>query len=124
MALCNRLMKHWTIDGKDSDHRTNPGKNARLWTKKKMVERRKAGLHVSTIQKRLKTRRIFRNLERFVGGDSKGDYRYHVPMIPPEPEGSYPGGQSTVSVKVLGFKQDGDGELIPVESIHQPYAST
>ncbi|GJW51801.1 hypothetical protein Tco_0093152 [Tanacetum coccineum] len=48
--------------------RTNPGMNARFWTKKD-VDRSKDFMFA--IQKRLKTRRIFRNLESFVGGRSR-----------------------------------------------------
>ncbi|GJS56440.1 hypothetical protein Tco_0629802 [Tanacetum coccineum] len=72
-------------------NRTNPGMNTRFWTKKD-VDRSKD--FIFAIQKRLKTRRIFRNLESFVGGRIReGDYRdgmvqSNVPMIPPEPEGS------------------------------------
>ncbi|GKB54052.1 hypothetical protein Tco_0904805, partial [Tanacetum coccineum] len=46
-------------------NRTNPGMNTRFWTKKD-VDRSKDFMFA--IQKRLKTRRIFRNLESFVGG--------------------------------------------------------
>nr|GEV38149.1 RNA-directed DNA polymerase, eukaryota, reverse transcriptase zinc-binding domain protein [Tanacetum cinerariifolium] len=46
-------------------NRMNPGLNTRFWTRKD-VDRSKAFMF--TIQKRLKTRRIFRNLESFVGG--------------------------------------------------------
>ncbi|GKA04323.1 hypothetical protein Tco_0677104 [Tanacetum coccineum] len=54
-------------------NRTNPGMNARFWTKKD-VDRSK--VFMFAIQKRLKTRRIFRNLESFVGGRIReGDYR-------------------------------------------------
>nr|GFA21696.1 hypothetical protein [Tanacetum cinerariifolium] len=54
-------------------NRMNPGLNTRFWTKKD-VDRSKAFMFA--IQKRLKTRRIFRNLESFVGGRVKdGDYR-------------------------------------------------
>ncbi|GJZ73196.1 hypothetical protein Tco_0637342 [Tanacetum coccineum] len=45
-------------------NRTNPGMNTRFWTKKD-VDRSKDFMFA--IQKRLKTRRIFRNLESFVG---------------------------------------------------------
>ncbi|GKB93923.1 retrovirus-related pol polyprotein from transposon TNT 1-94 [Tanacetum coccineum] len=52
---------------------TNPGMHARFWTKKD-VDRSKDFMFA--IQKRLKTRRIFRNLESFVGGRIReGDYR-------------------------------------------------
>ncbi|GKA29893.1 hypothetical protein Tco_0716138 [Tanacetum coccineum] len=54
-------------------NKTNPGMNARFWTKKD-VDRSKDFMFA--IQKRLKTRRIFRNLESFVGGRIReGDYR-------------------------------------------------
>nr|GEV10886.1 retrovirus-related Pol polyprotein from transposon TNT 1-94 [Tanacetum cinerariifolium] len=54
-------------------NRKNPGLNTRFWTKKD-VDRSKAFMFA--IQKRLKTRRIFRNLESFVGGRVRdGDYR-------------------------------------------------
>nr|GEW75926.1 hypothetical protein [Tanacetum cinerariifolium] len=46
-------------------NRMNPGLNIRFWTKKD-VDRSKEFMFA--IQKRLKTRRIFRNLESFVGG--------------------------------------------------------
>ncbi|GJX30890.1 hypothetical protein Tco_0240745 [Tanacetum coccineum] len=56
-------------------NRTNPGMNTRFWTKKD-VDRSKDFMFA--IQKRLKTRRIFRNLESFVGGRIReGDYRTH-----------------------------------------------
>nr|GEX51818.1 retrovirus-related Pol polyprotein from transposon TNT 1-94 [Tanacetum cinerariifolium] len=54
-------------------NRMNLGLNTRLWTRKD-VDRSKAFMFA--IQKRLKTRRIFRNLESFVGGRVRdGDYR-------------------------------------------------
>ncbi|GJZ30324.1 hypothetical protein Tco_0575371 [Tanacetum coccineum] len=54
-------------------NRMNPGLNTRFWTRKD-VERSKEFMFA--IQKRLKTRRIFRNLESFVGGRVReGDYR-------------------------------------------------
>ncbi|GKE74035.1 hypothetical protein Tco_1536076, partial [Tanacetum coccineum] len=54
-------------------NRMNPGLNTRFWTRKD-VERRKEFMFA--IQKRLKTKRIFRNLESFVGGRIReGDYR-------------------------------------------------
>ncbi|GJW46246.1 hypothetical protein Tco_0077892, partial [Tanacetum coccineum] len=46
-------------------NRTNPGMNTRFWTKKDVVRSKE---FMFDIQKRLKTRRIFRNLESFVGG--------------------------------------------------------
>ncbi|GJV88648.1 hypothetical protein Tco_1532586 [Tanacetum coccineum] len=54
-------------------NRTNTGMNTRFWTKKD-VDRSKDFMFA--IQKRLKTRRIFRNLESFMGGRIReGDYR-------------------------------------------------
>nr|GEV49033.1 retrovirus-related Pol polyprotein from transposon TNT 1-94 [Tanacetum cinerariifolium] len=54
-------------------NRMNPGLNTRLWTRKD-VDRRKEFMFA--IQKRLKTRRIFRNLESFVNGRVRdGEYR-------------------------------------------------
>ncbi|GJW70934.1 hypothetical protein Tco_0127851 [Tanacetum coccineum] len=54
-------------------NRMNPGLNTRFWTKKD-VDRSKEFMFA--IEKRLKTRRIFRNLESFVGGRIReGDYR-------------------------------------------------
>nr|GEV02004.1 hypothetical protein [Tanacetum cinerariifolium] len=54
-------------------NRMNPGLNTRFWTKKD-VDRSRAFMFA--IQKHLKTRRIFRNLESFVGGCLReGDYR-------------------------------------------------
>nr|GEV43232.1 hypothetical protein [Tanacetum cinerariifolium] len=54
-------------------NRMNPGLNTRFWTRKDM-DRCKAFMFA--IQRRLRTRRIFRSLESFVGGRvRKGDYR-------------------------------------------------
>ncbi|GJW39016.1 hypothetical protein Tco_0064861 [Tanacetum coccineum] len=54
-------------------NKRNPGLDTRFWTKKD-VDRSKEFMFA--IQKRLKTRRIFRNLESFVGGRIReGDYR-------------------------------------------------
>nr|GEW14948.1 hypothetical protein [Tanacetum cinerariifolium] len=54
-------------------HRINPGLNMRFWTRKD-VDRSKA--FMLAIPKRLKTRRIFCNLESYVGGCVReGDYR-------------------------------------------------
>nr|GEU84457.1 histone deacetylase 14 [Tanacetum cinerariifolium] len=54
-------------------NRMNPGLNTRFWTRKD-VDRSKEFMFA--IQKRLKTRRIFRNLESFVGGRVRDrDYR-------------------------------------------------
>nr|GEV39441.1 hypothetical protein [Tanacetum cinerariifolium] len=54
-------------------NRMNPGLNTRFWTRKD-VDRSKEFMF--SIQKRLETRRIFRNLESFVGGRVRdGDYR-------------------------------------------------
>nr|GEU53150.1 hypothetical protein [Tanacetum cinerariifolium] len=56
-------------------NRMNPGLNMRFWTKKD-VDRCKAFMF--SIQRRLRTRRIFRNLESFVGGRVREeDYRLY-----------------------------------------------
>nr|GEV59296.1 hypothetical protein [Tanacetum cinerariifolium] len=61
------------LDYMVKEFRMNPGLNTRFWTRKD-VDRSKAFMFA--IQKRLKTRRIFRNLESFVGGRIReGDYR-------------------------------------------------
>nr|GEU58954.1 hypothetical protein [Tanacetum cinerariifolium] len=46
-------------------NRMNPGLNTRFWTRKYVYRSKE---FMFAIQKRLKTRRIFRNLESFVGG--------------------------------------------------------
>ncbi|GJW49174.1 hypothetical protein Tco_0090525 [Tanacetum coccineum] len=43
----------------------NPGMNMRFWTQKDMT---RSNEFISAIERRLKTRRIYRNLESFVGG--------------------------------------------------------
>nr|GFB28651.1 hypothetical protein [Tanacetum cinerariifolium] len=56
------------LDYRDKEfriNRMNPGLNTRFWTRKDM-DRCKAFMF--TIQRSLRTRRIFRNLESFVGG--------------------------------------------------------
>nr|GFB63936.1 hypothetical protein [Tanacetum cinerariifolium] len=54
-------------------NRMNPGLNTRFWTRKDVDRSRD---FMFSIQKWLKTRRIFRNLESFVGGRVRdGDYR-------------------------------------------------
>nr|GFC41191.1 hypothetical protein [Tanacetum cinerariifolium] len=54
-------------------NRMNPGLNMRFWTRKDVDKSKE---FMFAIQKRLKTMRIFRNLESFVGGRVKdGDYR-------------------------------------------------
>ncbi|GJT55332.1 hypothetical protein Tco_0990386 [Tanacetum coccineum] len=45
--------------------RLNPGKNTRFWTQKNMTRSKE---FIAAIERRLKTRRIYRNLECFVGG--------------------------------------------------------
>ncbi|GJV45804.1 hypothetical protein Tco_1430340 [Tanacetum coccineum] len=71
-ALHYRVKEFWI-------NRTNLGMNARFWTKKD-VDRSKDFMFA--IQKRLKTRRIFQNLESFVGGRIReGDYRNPVKEI-------------------------------------------
>ncbi|GJW47807.1 hypothetical protein Tco_0079453, partial [Tanacetum coccineum] len=45
--------------------RLNPGMNTHFWTEKDMTRRKE---FITVIEKQLKTRRIYRNLECFVGG--------------------------------------------------------
>ncbi|GKB20253.1 hypothetical protein Tco_0854176 [Tanacetum coccineum] len=55
-------------------NRTNPGMNTRFWTQKDFVRSKE---FMFAIQKWLKTRRIFQNLESFVVGRIRaGDYRW------------------------------------------------
>ncbi|GKD10966.1 hypothetical protein Tco_1190651, partial [Tanacetum coccineum] len=54
-------------------NKVNPGLNTRFWTTNDVI---KSKQFMFSIQKRLKLRRIFRNLESFVGGRLReGDYR-------------------------------------------------
>ncbi|GKA56810.1 hypothetical protein Tco_0755882 [Tanacetum coccineum] len=54
-------------------NKVNPGLNTRFWTKNDVI---KSKQFMFAIQKRLKLRRIFRNLESFIGGRIReGDYR-------------------------------------------------
>nr|GFA04304.1 hypothetical protein [Tanacetum cinerariifolium] len=54
-------------------NRMNPGLNTRFWTRND-VDRCKAFMFA--IQRHVRTKRIFRNLESFVGGRVReGDYR-------------------------------------------------
>ncbi|GJZ32959.1 hypothetical protein Tco_0578395 [Tanacetum coccineum] len=53
--------------------RLNPGMNTRFWTKKDVTRSRE---FITEIERRLKTRRIYQNLECFVGGRVRDiDYR-------------------------------------------------
>ncbi|GJW02088.1 hypothetical protein Tco_1560944 [Tanacetum coccineum] len=53
--------------------RLNPGMNTRFWTQKGVTRRKE---FIAAIERRLKTRRIYRNLECFVGGRVRDiDYR-------------------------------------------------
>ncbi|GJV38055.1 hypothetical protein Tco_1410532 [Tanacetum coccineum] len=54
-------------------NKVNPGLNTRFWTTNDVIKRKQ---FMFVIQKRLKLRRIFRNLKSFVGGRIReGDYR-------------------------------------------------
>nr|GEZ01684.1 histone deacetylase 14 [Tanacetum cinerariifolium] len=67
----DEALDYWVKEFKIN--RMNPGLNIRFWTRKD-VDRSKEFMF--TIQKRLKTRRIFINLESFVGGRVRDiDYR-------------------------------------------------
>ncbi|GKD18651.1 hypothetical protein Tco_1207809, partial [Tanacetum coccineum] len=72
----NKLLIDEALDYRVTEFRinkTNPGMNARFWMKKDVVRSKE---FMFAIQKRLKTRRIFQNLENFVGGRIReGDYR-------------------------------------------------
>ncbi|GKB57314.1 hypothetical protein Tco_0913500 [Tanacetum coccineum] len=53
--------------------RLNPGMNTRFWTEKDVTRSKE---FITAIERRLKTRRIYRNLECFVGGRVRDiDYR-------------------------------------------------
>ncbi|GKA58369.1 hypothetical protein Tco_0757557 [Tanacetum coccineum] len=99
-------------------NRTNPGMNTRFWTKKD-VDRSKDFMFA--IQKRLKTRHIFRNLESFVGGRIReGDYWYSFPRSS-QNRRDLPRDNPLVSVEVLRFKQKWRWRhFVLVESIHHP----
>nr|GFB85626.1 hypothetical protein [Tanacetum cinerariifolium] len=67
----DEALDYWVKEFKVN--RMNPGLNTRFWTRK-YVDRSKDFMFA--IQKRLKTKRIFRNLESFVGERVReGDYR-------------------------------------------------
>ncbi|GJY46387.1 hypothetical protein Tco_0435450 [Tanacetum coccineum] len=67
----DEALDYWVKEFKVN--RMNPGLNTQFWTRKD-VDRSKEFMFA--IQKRLKTRRIFRNLESFIGGRIReGDYR-------------------------------------------------
>nr|GEW12361.1 integrase, catalytic region, zinc finger, CCHC-type, peptidase aspartic, catalytic [Tanacetum cinerariifolium] len=59
-------------------NRMNPGLNTRFWTRKD-VDKSKAFMFA--IQKRLKTRRIFRNLESFIGGRNRRDLPRDIVLV-------------------------------------------
>ncbi|GKA86466.1 hypothetical protein Tco_0808177 [Tanacetum coccineum] len=95
-------------------NRTNPGMNTRFWTKKDVVRSKE---FMFAIQKRLKTRRIFRNLESFVGGRIReGDYRsykdgkvrYSLPRSR-QNRRDLPRDNPLVSVEVLRSSYGGNG---------------
>nr|GEV48013.1 hypothetical protein [Tanacetum cinerariifolium] len=79
-TVVNQWTKHLEIDEaldygfkEFRINRINPGLNIRFWTRKD-VDRCKEFMFA--IQRRLRTRRIFRNLDSFVGGRVReGDYR-------------------------------------------------
>ncbi|GJV58550.1 hypothetical protein Tco_1459555 [Tanacetum coccineum] len=107
-------------------NRTNPGMNTRFWTKKDVVRSKE---FMFAIQKRLKTRRIFRNLESFVGGRIReGDYRSYKDgkvryslLRSRQNWRDLPRDNPLVSVEVLRIKLWWKWRyLVPVESIHSP----
>ncbi|GJW64631.1 hypothetical protein Tco_0116515 [Tanacetum coccineum] len=84
-------------------HQMNPVLNTRFWTRKD-VERSKE--FIFAIQKRVKTRKIFRNLESFVGGRD-GMVRYSFPRSR-QSRRDLPRDNPLVSVEVLST-HDEDG---------------
>nr|GEU79677.1 retrovirus-related Pol polyprotein from transposon TNT 1-94 [Tanacetum cinerariifolium] len=70
---------------------------------------------IQAIDKRLKTRRIMRRLERFVGGRlyKVVRHRYSNPMIQPEPEGSTQG-YPLASVEVLRYDKRSKSEYMGI----------
>nr|GEZ60344.1 hypothetical protein [Tanacetum cinerariifolium] len=67
----DEALDYWVKEFKVN--RMNPGLNIRFWTRKDVDKSKE---FMFSIHKRLKTRRIFRNLESFVGGRVRdGDYR-------------------------------------------------
>ncbi|GJX77995.1 hypothetical protein Tco_0324806 [Tanacetum coccineum] len=85
---------------KEFNQQTNPGMNARFWMKKDVVRSKE---FMFAIQKRLKIRRIFRNLESFVGGRIReGDYRNSLPRSC-QNRRDLPRDNPLVSVEVLRY---------------------
>nr|GEX23701.1 hypothetical protein [Tanacetum cinerariifolium] len=81
-----------------------------IWRKS---DKDRAAAMIQAIDKRLKTRRNMRSLERFVGGR----HRYSNPMIQPEPERSTQG-YPLVSVEVLRYDKRSKSEytgIVPTE---------
>nr|GEU81980.1 hypothetical protein [Tanacetum cinerariifolium] len=59
-------------------NRLNPGMNTRFWTDKDVT---RSNEFIRAIEQRLKTRRIFRNLECFVGGRNRKDLPRDNPLV-------------------------------------------
>ncbi|GJR23532.1 hypothetical protein Tco_0972059 [Tanacetum coccineum] len=67
----DEALDYWVKEFKVN--KVNPGLNTRFWTTNDVI---KSKQFMFAIQKRLKLRRIFRNLESFIGGRIReGDYR-------------------------------------------------
>ncbi|GJX40573.1 hypothetical protein Tco_0255563 [Tanacetum coccineum] len=119
----NRLMRidelHKFSDGTLNGVRTSLDDRLKgIWMKYlpktilRQSDRDKAGAMIQAIDKQLKTRRIMRSLEKFVGGRP-----YSNPMIQPEPEGSTQG-YPLDSVEVLRY--DTKGEKVRIGKSYPP----
>ncbi|GJR88861.1 hypothetical protein Tco_0212872 [Tanacetum coccineum] len=75
----------------------NKGMETRRWSED---DKRRSKDFITAIEKRLQIRRIFRSLESFVT----------IPKIPAITVGSKPRDNPLVSVEVIGYLKDGDGD--------------
>nr|GEV17293.1 hypothetical protein [Tanacetum cinerariifolium] len=116
-----RIMRSLESDGTLTDVRTALDDHLKgirmkylpqsIWRKS---DKDRAAAMIQAIDKRLKTRRIMRSLERFVKGRL---HRYSNLMIQPEPEGSTQG-YPLVSVEVLRYDKRSKNEnmgIVPTE---------
>nr|GEX76170.1 copia-type Pol polyprotein [Tanacetum cinerariifolium] len=97
-------------------NRMNPGFNTRFWTIND-VDRSKEFMF--SIQKRLKTKRVFRNLESFVGGRVRdGDYRLlkHLEYLRYGSKGSRPA-LSISKMKAAYYPDVGLEQMVPDQTI-------
>nr|GEU38356.1 hypothetical protein [Tanacetum cinerariifolium] len=125
----NRLIQidklHKFSDGTLNDVRTDLDDRLKgIWMKYlpqaiwRRSDKERATVMIQAIDKQLKTRRIMRSLEKFVGGRLyEGDFRMLQRTIRPEPERSTQG-YPLVSVKVLRYDKRSKGEnmgIVPTE---------